>query len=157
MAVGYLLSYECHSTLARDIQPSAKHHHFTFLYRLHVEDVINKFILLEIACAGLLIPDTYLGLKEDLKKALRWEEDETADIVYVNATIWTGNPRQPWAEFMAVVHGQVSKIGNSSQIQFAVISTKTKVVDLGGRFVVPGFIDSHVHFISGGLMVCEKT
>jgi hypothetical protein len=117
MAVGYLLSYECHSTLARDIQPSAKHHHFTFLYRLHVEDVINKFILLEIACAGLLIPDTYLGLKEDLKKALRWEEDETADIVYVNATIWTGNPRQPWAEFMAVVHGQVSKIGNSSQIQ----------------------------------------
>jgi hypothetical protein len=107
-------------TLARDIQPSAKHRHFNFLYRLHVEDVINKvvkFILLEIVCAGLLNPDTYLGLKEDLKKALRWEEDETADIVYVNATIWTGNPRQPWAEFMAVVHGQVSKIGNSSQIQ----------------------------------------
>jgi len=147
-------------TLARDIQRSAKDRHFTFLYRLHVEDIINKvvkFILLEIVCAGLLNPDTYLGLKEDLAKALRWEEDETADIVYVNATIWTGNPRQPWAEFMAVVHGQVSKIGNSSQIQFAVIGTKTKVVDLGGRFVVPGFIDSHVHFISGGLMVCEKT
>jgi adenine deaminase len=119
--------------------------------------LLPVLIVISSVFVGLLIPDTYLGLKEDLKKALRWEEDETADIVYVNATIWTGNPRQPWAEFMAVVHGQVSKIGNSSQIQFAVISTKTKVVDLGGRFVVPGFIDSHVHFISGGLMVCEKT
>jgi hypothetical protein len=92
-------------TLARDMQPSAKHRHFTFLYRLHVEDVINKvvkFILLEIVCAGLLNPDTYLGLKEDLAKALQWEEDETADIVYVNATIWTGSPGQnSWQLFMA--------------------------------------------------------
>jgi adenine deaminase len=119
--------------------------------------LLPVLIVISSVFVGLLIPDTYLGLKEDLKKALRWEEDETADIVYVNATIWTGNPRQPWAEFITVVHGRVSKIGNSSQIQFAVIGTKTKVVDLGGRFVVPGFIDSHVHFISGGLMVCEKT
>jgi hypothetical protein len=119
MAVGYLLSYECHSHLPETCSP-LQNIATSPSCTGYISKIINKvvkFILLEIVCAGLLNPDTYLGLKEDLKKALRWEEDETADIVYVNATIWTGNPRQPWAEFMAVVHGQVSKIGNSSQIQ----------------------------------------
>lgn len=36
------------------------------------------------------------------------------------------------------------------------IGPHTKVVDLGGKFVSPGLIDSHVHFISGGLQVCMR-
>lgn len=119
MAVGYLLSYECHSHLPETYSPlqNIATHLLVQVTCQRSNQQSCQIHSARIVCAGLLNPDTYLGLKEDLKKALRWEEDETADIVYVNATIWTGNPRQPWAEFMAVVHGQVSKIGNSSEIQ----------------------------------------
>lgn len=37
--------------------------------------------------------------------------------------------------------------------QFAGVGPKTRIVDLEEKFVVPGFMDSHVHFISGGLQV----
>lgn len=38
-------------------------------------------------------------------------------------------------------------------LQSAGVGPKTRIVDLEGKFVVPGFMDSHVHFISGGLQV----
>ena len=37
------------------------------------------------------------------------------------------------------------------------IGPQTKIVDLEGKFVTPGLIDSHVHFISGGLQVCMRS
>lgn len=39
-------------------------------------------------------------------------------------------------------------------MQVLAIGRDTKIVDLEGKFVTPGFIDSHTHFISGGLQVC---
>jgi predicted amidohydrolase YtcJ len=44
----------------------------------------------------------------------------------------------------------------SSQ-QYMRIGPKTEVVDLEGKFVTPGFIDSHLHFLHGGLEVCHDS
>lgn len=68
----------------------------------------------------------------------------------VNARIWTGDPEQPWAEAMAVSDAYISALGSSSEIG-AHLTRRAKVIDAKGAMIVPGFIDSHVHFIYGGL------
>jgi len=72
-----------------------------------------------------------------------------ADLVITNATIWTGNPSQPSARALAVAGDTILAIGNRSKIE-KYIGDSTVVLDLNQQFVTPGFIDSHVHFVTGG-------
>ncbi|XP_027355187.1 protein LONG AFTER FAR-RED 3-like isoform X2 [Abrus precatorius] len=55
---------------------------------------------------------------------------------------------------MAVGNGRVVRVGNHSFVQ-ELAGCGTQVLDLGGKVVVPGFIDSHVHFIDGGLQMMQ--
>lgn len=74
---------------------------------------------------------------------------EMADLVLLNGTIWTVNPSQPWAEAVAVTGDRILEVGSSQAIR-KLTSPKTEVVDLKGDLVLPGFIDSHTHFLDGG-------
>lgn len=71
-------------------------------------------------------------------------------LAIVNARVWTGDPRRPWADAVAVVDDRISAVGSSAEIKKAVVAS-TRVIDANGRMVVPGFIDSHVHFLWGGV------
>jgi len=71
-------------------------------------------------------------------------------LAIVNARIWTGDPKQPWADALAVSHDRIVAVGRSAEVK-KMIATSTRVIDAKGMMVVPGFIDSHVHFIDGGL------
>ena len=75
-----------------------------------------------------------------------------ADLIVVNARVWTGWPSQPHAEALAVVGGRVAALGTSAEMQ-PWRGSSTRVVDAGGRRVVPGFNDSHVHFLGGGMQL----
>jgi len=68
----------------------------------------------------------------------------------VNGSVWTGESNQPWAQAVAVAGQRIVKVGSTAEIQ-KLISNETSVIDAHGRMVVPGFIDSHVHFLSGGM------
>ncbi|MDQ6887242.1 MAG: amidohydrolase family protein [Gemmatimonadota bacterium] len=70
-------------------------------------------------------------------------------LAVVNARIWTGDPRRPWAEALAVVGDRIAAVGSSAEIR-KLIDTGTEVIDAGGRLLLPGFIDSHVHFVTSG-------
>lgn len=72
-----------------------------------------------------------------------------ADLVVRNAAIWTGEKAMPEAEALAVVGERLVAVGSASEVT-PWIGPATKVLDLGGRRVVPGFIDAHTHFVSGG-------
>jgi len=72
-----------------------------------------------------------------------------ADIVLVGGTVWTGDPAAPLAEGIAVSGDTIVAVGSESEIRGR-IGTATRVVELAGRFVMPGFIDTHTHFIDGG-------
>lgn len=75
--------------------------------------------------------------------------EEMADLVLVNATVWTANSAQPWAEAVAVDGDRILLVGRTAEIKkFA--GKKTKVIDLKGALTLPGFIDSHTHFLKGG-------
>lgn len=67
-----------------------------------------------------------------------------ADAIYVNARIWTGDGAQPSAQALAVQGGRLVQVGADSAVR-ALAGPSTRVVDLGGKRVVPGFIDAHWH------------
>jgi predicted amidohydrolase YtcJ len=71
--------------------------------------------------------------------------DGHVDRVFVNGRIWTGDNAQPWAEAIAVSGDTLVGVGTNAEIKSMVVPD-TAVVDLGGRFVSPGFQDSHIHF-----------
>ncbi len=67
------------------------------------------------------------------------------DLVIKNARIWTGDSRQPFADSLGVRRDIIATVGGLADAE------ATKVIDAGGRLVTPGFIDSHLHLIAGGL------
>ena len=77
-----------------------------------------------------------------------------ADLAIVNARIWTGNPAQPWVEALTVKAEKIIGVGDYAQVK-SQITSRTRVLDLGGRFACPGFIDAHVHFIEGGFHLTQ--
>ncbi len=76
-------------------------------------------------------------------------EGNMADLVLVNGKVWTGNAAQPWAEAVAARGDRIYAVGKTADLR-ALAGTGTKLVDLGGSLVLPGFIDSHTHFLGGG-------
>ncbi len=76
-------------------------------------------------------------------------EEKMADLVLLNGSVWTVNPDQPWAEAVAVKGEKILKVGSTAEVKKAV-GNKTQVIDLNGDLVLPGFIDSHTHFLDGG-------
>ena len=76
-------------------------------------------------------------------------KSEMADIVLLNGAVWTVNPNQPWAEALAIKGNRILKVGTASDMD-RVTGDSTEVIDLDGAFVLPGFTDSHTHFLDGG-------
>jgi len=72
-----------------------------------------------------------------------------ADLVLVGGKVWTADRDRPEAEAVAVWRDRVVQVGTDAEIK-ALVGPKTKVIALNGRRVVPGFHDSHVHFLGGG-------
>jgi predicted amidohydrolase YtcJ len=70
-------------------------------------------------------------------------------LAVVNARIWTGNAKRPWAEAIAVRGDRIAAVGSSAEIR-KMTGADAKVIDAHGQMLVPGFIDSHVHIISAG-------
>jgi predicted amidohydrolase YtcJ len=66
------------------------------------------------------------------------------DAIFVNARVWTADAAQPAAEAFAVADGRFVAVGSGESVR-ALAGPSTQVVDLSGRRVVPGFIDTHWH------------
>ena len=69
-----------------------------------------------------------------------------ADLVLVHGRIWTGDPRHPQASSVAVWHGRVLAVDGQLPV-----GPDTRVIELRGRRMLPGFRDSHVHLLRAGL------
>src|SRR5260221_7889216 len=71
-----------------------------------------------------------------------------ADLVLRGGRVGAGKGL-PAATAIAVKEGRVAAVGGEADVA-SLIGPGTRVVDLHGRLVVPGFNDAHVHFLSGG-------
>jgi predicted amidohydrolase YtcJ len=73
-----------------------------------------------------------------------------ADTILVNGKIYTQVDELPWAEAIAIRDSKIMALGPSANIS-ELGGAETKVIDLSGRFVMPGIIDAHVHPAWGGV------
>jgi len=68
-------------------------------------------------------------------------------VAIVNAKVWTGDATQPWAQALVIDGEQLALVGTNEDARKA---NAEQTVDAGGRLLVPGFTDAHVHFREGG-------
>ncbi len=73
-----------------------------------------------------------------------------ADLILINGKIWTANEPSSFVEALAIRGNTILEVGTSANI-LKLAGEKTRVVDLKGRLVGPGFNDAHIHFLSGSL------
>lgn len=72
---------------------------------------------------------------------------QEADTIYSGGDILTMNPAQETVEALAVKDGKIAAVGKKSEL-LKLKGADTKMVELGGKTLVPGFIDGHSHFIN---------
>jgi hypothetical protein len=72
-----------------------------------------------------------------------------ADLVLLKGKVWTVNEAQPQAEAVACLNGKIVAVGSTAEVR-KWIGPQTRVIDLQGKLLVPGFNDAHVHFFKGG-------
>ena len=73
-----------------------------------------------------------------------------ADLVLVNGAITTMDPRRPSAECLAIQGERIVLVGSRDDVAMWQ-GPKTRTIDLGGRRVIPGLNDSHLHLVRAGL------
>ena len=77
------------------------------------------------------------------------QEPSFADLVIIHGHVWTVDSHRPRAEAVVIHEGRIVAVGSDAEIA-KWIGPATKKIDAAGKSVLPGFIDSHVHFSSGG-------
>jgi predicted amidohydrolase YtcJ len=79
--------------------------------------------------------------------------DAPADLV-VYGRIWTGDSARPWVQAVVVRGDTVAAVGDSAALA-TMVTAETRVLSNGQAMVVPGFMDSHTHFLSGGFQLAS--
>ena len=87
---------------------------------------------------------------------------KSADLIFFNGKIVTMNPERPLAQAIAIKFNRIVEVGTNANVKAWAHHNTTKIIDLKGKTVTPGFIDTHMHmmgfgkslkFISGCLLV----
>jgi predicted amidohydrolase YtcJ len=81
---------------------------------------------------------------------VRAAEDGTADVVLRHGKIYTADPTRSIRQSIAFTGNSIVAAGDDDEVE-PLIGPTTKVVDLGGKLVLPGLIDTHVHPIEGAI------
>ncbi|MGH9536756.1 MAG: amidohydrolase [Terriglobales bacterium] len=78
------------------------------------------------------------------------QSQPAADLIIRNAKIWTVDKDRPTAQSVAVLGDRIVAVGSNDEVK-AWQGDRTQVIDAAGKLLLPGFNDSHVHFVDGGL------
>ena len=91
---------------------------------------------------GLSAPIGFVYAKED-------PVANQADVVFLNGRFYTVDEAQPWADAVAIKDGNFVAVGQPTDVE-AHIGPSTTVIDLEGKFVLPGMHDAHTHIELNG-------
>jgi predicted amidohydrolase YtcJ len=85
-----------------------------------------------------------------LASALGFAQSKTAaDLIITNAKVWTVDKSHPTAQAVAVLGDRIIAVGSNVEVS-SLRGAGTRVINAGGKLLLPGFNDAHVHFIDGG-------
>jgi predicted amidohydrolase YtcJ len=108
--------------------------------------------MLRVFCGLLLIASLFLS--SHTLVAAQKASPKTADLVLRNAAVYTLDAARTWAEAVAIAGGRIVYVGPESGLR-QWVGPHTAVVDLQGKMLLPGFHDSHVHLVYGGIDLSE--
>src|SRR5438874_3451117 len=77
-------------------------------------------------------------------------ENNSPELILINGRIATVDHSRPFAEAVAIHQGRFIAVGSNEEI-IRLRASNTETIDLGGRTIIPGLNDSHLHLIRGGL------
>lgn len=133
--------------------------------RLIVYPAPHGLLVLLAGCAALFAVACNNTSKENAMQET--PKENGADLVIINARVWTG--REPFASAaerakiaadpqptaIAIGGQHILAVGNDPPIRDTYVGRHTRVIDAGGRRVIPGITDSHTHIISGGFQLAR--
>lgn len=96
----------------------------------------QSFLRICLALALLLAPSCLLA----------------ADQLLIHGHIYTGNPKAPWAQALAITGTRIEAVGSDEEI-LARRQANTEIIDLHGQTVIPGISDSHTHMWFGAMVL----
>ena len=102
-----------------------------------------------LATIGVGVAVAAAALGGSAAVARQGDQAGPADLVILNGRVFTGAGR-PSAEALAARDGVIVRVGSTAEIR-ALAGRASRIIDARGGSVLPGFIDGHVHFVSGGL------
>ena len=91
-----------------------------------------------------------LGILSNCNRSDRDTTAQTADAIYTNGSIITVNDDAPSTEALAVKDGRILAVGTKDEVMKSK-GDATKMIDLGGKAMLPGFIDAHGHIFNCGV------
>jgi predicted amidohydrolase YtcJ len=106
-----------------------------------VRQIYSRVVLIAIFAIAILINASLLQAN-DANSPVR---------ILFNGKVFTAEPEAPYADAVVIRGDKVLAVGNLSEVEKAVGSSKAERIDLHGKTLFPGFIDSHSHSIYGGL------
>lgn len=77
-------------------------------------------------------------------------QNDSSESIFYNARVFTAEPGSPYAEAVAIRGDKIVAVGNLPEVA-ALVSANAKRIDLAGKLLFPGFIDSHSHSMMGGM------
>ena len=107
-------------------------------------NIIRRFTL------GVVLAVCISGLVSIAALAAEKAKNVKADIVYRNGFVYTVDGVRSRAEAFAVTDGKFIAVGSNEDMK-AFTSENTKTVDLRGKMVMPGLVDTHIHALRGSL------
>ena len=101
----------------------------------------------ELIARGLLLVSSFgfMPMLESLLEA----QMPAPDLIIVNAKIYTVDPAFSTAEALAITNGRFTSVGTGAQVR-RLARAHTRIMDLGGKTVIPGLADNHLHSAGGG-------
>ncbi len=99
----------------------------------------SKFIIFAVISLLALVAASWVGAQET-----------GGEKVFFNAKIFTGDPQHPYADSVAIRRGKILAVGTLPEVLKS-SAAGAQMVDLKGKSLFPGFVDSHSHSIDGGL------
>lgn len=107
-----------------------------------------RFCILGISCLFLALAGPACRATDQPDRS-----NTPLSLAIVNARVWTGNPLSPVAEAIGIAGDHIALVGTSAAVRER--ADRAAIIDAGGQFVTPGFIDSHVHFLEGGFRLAS--
>ena len=107
----------------------------------------RRFMQASLACVGV-------GASSLSLSSAAFGTTDAADhasVIFRNGKVYTLDARKPWAQAVAVKNDKIAAVGSDADA-LALAGPGTKVIDLAGRMLMPGFVESHIHPFLGAFM-----